>query len=170
MVTTLLQARQQQSTKADDFMQEIINKVYPELFRQIDSILSAISLLPGEENFSEISRLTGEIRIEMSNIYRMEKEVLFPFITTLAEENKKSESCKLFKDTKIHYTALLKLITELKSSIKIYGQGQQDGGPLLLNAIIDSLQVFEHQNVLLQVTKDKYLFAQFKSCSGCKTI
>ena len=168
MVTTLLQAQQQQSTTAKDFMHDILYKVYPELFRQIAGISSATLLLQANEKTSELSRLIRNIKEEMSNIYQMEKEVLFPFITALAEENKKSESCKLFKDTKIHYTALLKLITELKSFIRIYIQ--QDGSPLLLDAILDSLHIFEQQNVLLQVTKDKYLFAQFKSCSGCKTI
>jgi hypothetical protein len=168
MVTTLLQAQQQQSATANDFMHEIINKVYPELFRQIDSILSVILLLQADERASELSRLTANIKAEINNLYQMEKEVLFPFIAILAEENKKSESCKLFKDTKVHYTALLKLITELKSYIRVYIQ--QDGSPLLLDAILDSLHIFEQQNVLLQVTKDKYLFAQFKSCSGCKTI
>lgn len=168
MIFHLSQAQQQQSATANDFMHEIINKVYPELFMQIDSIFSTILLLQVDEKIRELTRLAGDIRVEMSNIYRMEKEVLFPFIATLMEENKKSESCRLFKDTKIHYTALLKLITELKSAIKIYSQ--QDGSPLLLHAILDSLQIFEQQNVLLQVTKDKYLFAQFKSCSGCKTI
>ena len=74
----------------------------------------------------------------------------------------------LIPDPRKDPTALLKLITELKSSIRIYIQ--QDGSPLLLHTILDSLQIFEQQNVLLQVTKDKYLFAQFKSCSGCKTI
>ena len=168
MVITLLQAQQQQSATAKDFMHDILNTVYPELFRQIAGISSATLLLQADQKATELSRLTKNIKEELTNIYQMEKEVLFPFITSLEKENKKSESCKLFKETKTHYTALLKLITELKSAIKIYSQ--QDGSPLLLHAILDSLHIFEQQNVLLQVTKDKYLFAQFKSCSGCKTI
>jgi len=148
-------------------MDEILYQVYPELFEQMNGIISATRLLHNDPPGSMLNELAEKINDEMQKLYSSEKEVLFPFITTLAEEDKKSTSCKLFKDSKVHYTALLKLVNELKTCLR--NSHEQDSS-LLLPAIIDSLEVFEQQHIFLQVTKDKYLFPRFKSCSGCKTL
>ncbi|MEO7532611.1 MAG: hypothetical protein ABIU30_02120 [Ferruginibacter sp.] len=157
-----------QMASAQEFMHDVLNNVYPELFTQINSIVSAIELIQTDHSNSLLVPLAKKISNEMDGLYSMEKEVLFPFITTLAADNQKSESCKLFKDTKVHYTAMLRYINELKICLTICNS--QDCSPAVLSAIKESVAVFEQQIIFLQVTKDKYLFAQFKSCSGCKAI
>lgn len=157
-----------QIASAQEFMHNVLNNVYPELFTQINSILSATESIQSDHSESLLVPLAKKISYEMDGLYTMEKEVLFPFITTLAADNQKSESCKLFKDTKVHYTAMLRHINELKICLTI--SNSQDCSLAVLSAIKKSLGVFEQRIIFLQVTKDKDLFAQFKSCTGCKTI
>jgi iron-sulfur cluster repair protein YtfE (RIC family) len=164
----LQQAQQEKYNSAKDFMEDILVNVHPELLEQINYIIAAIQALPQDACDQRLLPLAEKICNEMHMLYISEKEVLFPFITMLAKQNEKSRSCSLFKDSKVHYTGTLRFINELKTCLKEYSR--EAGDPLFISTIIETLQDLEQQHIFLQATKDKYLFAQFKSCSGCKTL
>lgn len=163
-----MKARQQKFQSAQEFMHAIIHTVYPELFGQLNSVIAEIQLLPADDNTLSLGPLAEDVCHQMDELHKMEKQTLFPFITILAEENRQTDSCKLFKNTKAHYTAMLKGIHQLKTALKKCDE--QDSNVMLIDDIRTSLEDFEKQHIFLQVTKDKYLFAQFKSCSGCKSL
>ena len=162
------QAQQEKYTSAMDFMEDILVNVHPELLEQINYIIAAIQALPQDACDQRLLPLAEKICNEMHKLYLSEKEVLFPFISTLAKQNEKSKSCSLFKESKVHYTGTLRFINELKTCLK--ENSHEAGDPLFISTIVETVQHLEQQHIFLQATKEKYLFAQFKSCSGCNIV
>ena len=169
MVTASLQKAQQQLyTSPAEFMDAIIHVVYPGLFQQINEIIAKVQQLQSGAGSVFPAPLADKIYTEMDDLYRKEKLVLFPYIHQLMAENRKSESCKPFKNTKAHYTALLILIIEFKKSI--LKLDETDDNAMLADDIKMAVLQFEQAHILFQITKDRYLFSAFKSCEGCKSL
>jgi len=165
MVTDRLYSLQQlQQSHALRFMDDLIKEVYPLLFEQLYTIQSKFVLLDSSNKAIQVA-LSEKIGLEMDAIYSKEKLVLFPFIRTLHSRQQKSESCKPFKNVKLHYSSMLSLLTELKASLAGEEESQAGGA---ISQVQQSLKSFEKKLVMLQITKDKYLFAHFRSCQGCK--
>lgn len=165
MVTDRLYSLQQlQQSHALRFMDDLIKEVYPLLFEQLYTIQSKFVLLESSNKAIQVA-LSEKIGLEMDAIYSKEKLVLFPFIRTLYSRQQKSDSCKPFKNVKLHYSSMLSLLTELKASLA--GEEESQTGSAI-SQVQQSLKSFEKQLVMLQITKDKYLFAHFRSCQGCK--
>ncbi|MCP9752986.1 hypothetical protein [Ferruginibacter sp. HRS2-29] len=166
MVTERLYSLQQlQQSHALKFMDDLVKEVYPMLFEQLYTIQSGLVLLDSSNKAIQVA-LSEKIGLEMDAIYSKEKLVLFPFIRTLHSRQQKSDSCKPFKNVKLHYSSMLALLIELKASLST--EEEEGNDALSINHVKQLLRSFEKQLIMLQVTKDKYLFAHFKSCQGCK--
>ncbi|WP_078831570.1 hypothetical protein [Sediminibacterium ginsengisoli] len=152
---------------AMQFTETVISRVYPVLFGQVSGIGEYMQqLFPGNDERIYQS-LLNKIYSELDDQYRKEKLVLFPFILQLQAENKLAESCKPFKSVKTHYTSMLVLLTEIRENLRAGDVIPVTGS---IQELVNLLQVFEKNLVAVHVTKDKYLFAPFRSCKGCKSL
>ena len=152
---------------AIQFTETVISWVYPVLFGQVSRIGEyMLQLFPG--NGERLCQsLLNKIYGELDDQYRKEKLVLFPFILQLQAENKLAESCKPFKSVKTHYTSILVLLTEIKDNLRSGDVIPVTGS---IPELVNLLQIFEKDLVAVHVTKDRYLFAPFRNCKGCKSL
>lgn len=152
---------------AMQFTETIISWAYPILFGQVNGIGDYMQqLFPGSDE-RICQSLLNKIYSELDDQYRKEKLVLFPFILQLQAENKLAESCKPFKSVKTHYTSMLVLLTEIKEKLRAGDMIPVTGD---IQELLNLLQDFERNLVAVHVTKDRYLFAPFRSCKGCKSL
>lgn len=151
------------------FTEELIKNYYPQLFL----ILNRISyLLQDLQPLSEKSLLLSihqKMNEEMTEIYRKEKQVLFPLLLQLEKEHKVSDSCKPFKNVKYHYTYLVSTTQQFKTQLN---QAIREQSVLKdLYEIRDQVQLFEQELIKVQKNKEQNLFKKFRDCSGsCKPL
>jgi len=145
------------------FMDILIEEKYPEIFKKLDKIRSEIRQLESEPD-KRLEMLAEKIYDQIKTIYDKEKLVLFPYIHSLIKEKKKSETCAVFKDVKQHYTAVIAALTEIKEFLLSRTDKEQT------QSVEKDILEFEKNIRVLQFAKDRYLFAQFKTCSGCRIV
>lgn len=151
------------------FTEELIGHLYPLLFLNLNRIgylLQDLQPLPEKSLLLAIHQKMNE---EMTEIYRKEKQVLFPMLLQLEKENKTSDSCKPFKNVKYHYTYLISTTQQFKTQLN---QAIREQAALKeLNELKDLAQLFEEDLISIQKNKEENLFKKFRDCNGgCKSL
>ncbi|MFA6060119.1 MAG: hypothetical protein WC756_18090 [Taibaiella sp.] len=151
------------------FTENLMESIYPRLFLNLNRIgylLQDLKHVPGEDWLISIHQKMND---ELTQIYRKEKQVLFPLLLQLEKEHKTSDSCKPFKNVKYHYTYLVSTTqqfkTHLNQAIREYEELKE------LYELKDQIQQFEEDLIKVQHNKEQNLFKKFRNCSGgCKSL
>lgn len=151
------------------FTEELMEYYYPSLFLSLNKmgyLLHDLKPLPEKNLLLSIHQKMNE---EMTEIYRKEKQILFPLLLQLEKENKTSDSCKPFKNVKYHYTYLISTTQQFKTQLN---QAIREQGTLQeLYELKDLVQLFEEELISVQKNKEQNLFKKFRDCNGgCKSL
>lgn len=157
-----------QPLSTSTFVDILLSDAYPDVFAQLNKLQEKLQELSQEYREEILLHFFQKIESEWDEMYRKEKLVLFPFILTLEEEHKTSDSCKPFKNVKQHYTAVLQSIVQLK--LYLDDLLSANDTPTDIQIGLQQLNTIEKTMIRLQTNKDRHLFAKFKNCTGCQNI
>lgn len=150
------------------FTEVLINDFYPFLFSELNNAEKSTSYLKLEFDIGIIESINQKIYNDFDEMFRKEKLVLFPFILKLESENKKSETCSPFKNTKAHFTSIIK---NIEDALKLCNEiKKRENKAIAIFALLETYEHFKGTMIELQNIKDRNFYLQFKSCSGCQKI
>lgn len=151
------------------FTAKLMESAYPQLFLVLNQIGYLLQNLRPLFEKSLLISIHQKMNDELTEIYRKEKQVLFPLLLQLEKERKTSDSCKPFKNVKYHYTYLVSTTQQFKTQLNqaIWEQKELKE----LHELKDQVQRFEEDLIKMQHNKEQNLFKKFRDCSGsCKSL
>lgn len=147
-------------------MQMVIEELYPQLFNQLTYIHSIFTPRVQDDTIHSAKDVLEKILTELDAMLRQEKYLLFPFLEKLSREYKKSESCAPFNVVKAHYKTALRLCAELRSTT-MQDEKKEIHTAIVLKKINEGINDYMELLLQQQEAKEKFLYKQFKQCSGC---
>jgi hypothetical protein len=151
------------------FTDELLKNYYPQLFLLLNQIDHFLQTIVFDLDVHHLQAVHVKMNGEMEEIYRKEKNMLFPLLLQLDQEHKTSDSCKPFKKVKYHFTYLVSTAQQFKTLLNQFIDDRKKTEEL--NIIKGILLEFEQAVIRIQACKEKYLFKPFRNCSGsCKLI
>lgn len=169
METKTIQLEELTQQTESQIIKILIDEVYPEYYNQINCLDTAIQHLKVNFNTSVLESTFLKVVEAWEEIYRKEKHVLFPYLMQLISLKQLADSCKPFKNIKHHYTLLIHYLQELRTQLK--DVENTSAHEIVFYTLWQQINYFQQNMIALQIFKDKYLFSQFKNCSGqCKNL
>jgi hypothetical protein len=151
------------------FTEDLMEHHYPHLFLNLNKIGYLLEDIKSLHEKSLLLSIHQKMNEEMTEIYRKEKQVLFPLLLQLEKEHKTSDSCKPFKNVKYHYTYLISTTQQFKTQLNQAIREQSASKEL--HELKGQVQLFEEELISVQKDKEQNLFKKFRDCSGgCKSL
>jgi hypothetical protein len=150
------------------FTEILLNDFYPFVYSELKKLDEQMHVLKFDYDVDVLDATIKKIYYEFDAMHRKEKLVLFPFILQLEEDNKKSENCSPFKNTKAHFTTIVSLIVNATKTIEdIFVNNMNQHALDEMNSTLSDLK---DSMIDLQSIKDKEFYRHYKSCTGCSSI
>jgi hypothetical protein len=150
------------------FFEILFNQYYPQQFEIFNQSNECIRMLKHDFEVDMLESSMRKAYNEFDEMIRKEKLVLFPYILKLKAENKKTENCTSFKNTKQHHQTLIKCIeTALDTLANTF---INDTNSYCIKSLSQNINQLYFNFIELQNIKDKEYFKQYKSCNGCKSL
>ncbi|MBP7184915.1 MAG: hypothetical protein KBA06_05365 [Saprospiraceae bacterium] len=150
------------------FTEVLLNDYYPFLFSELNKMEDCIVNLHADYDVDILNLTHKKIVVEFDELYRKEKLVLFPYLLRLDQDNQKSENCKPFKNTKLHFTSIINHIDQALEIVSNFFLSNLN--VICLESIRLVLVEFKDNMIKLQQIKDKHFYKNYKGCGGCQTL
>ena len=150
------------------FTQILLNDYYPFIYKEINNLGDLIREMKMDHDMDILESIQQKIYDEFDELYRKEKMVLFPYLLKLEQDQNKSENCKPFKNTKVHFTSVMNLAEQASAIISdLFVNGRNDRQIQHMQKILGTLKTGLTE---IQFIKEQRFYRNLKNCSGCKTI
>ena len=146
-------------------MRIVMGEIYPLLFTLAGELRTTLAADGIAEYQFSLSPILEKIQSELDAMFRQEKYVLFPYLEKLVSTDQKSDSCSPFKVISRYYTTLLKLCTEIISLLQ-----KTTSTDVEESAAFNAVVTFRDLLMESHKAKERLLYQEFKSCSGCKSL
>jgi len=150
------------------FTQFLLNDYYPFFYNSINRLGEQIRQAVIEPELEILDGAQLKVYEEFDELYRKEKLVLFPFLLGLEESGDKSENCVPFKNVKLHYTAMTKLLLKITETLGNCFITQQNEG--IVRGIQETANELYNRMKQIQDIKEQHFYKNLKNCGLCKKI